>query len=222
MGTEDTRSSARSDSPEFDSDFFDELQWESSQRDPVPPQGKTVPIEGVLEGVLEGLFQGAPPGADGATEEGPPSQVNVAFTLGGSGCAFPAEYALEVGQIPKITPVPNVPCWLAGVANRRGDILSVVDLRAFLELSRDSRAADGQLIVARALNDDLNIGFIVDRVNGVTQLYPDRIASSKPVLDGRLTLFVSGVFSEGGRSLLALDIQKLLESPELRQFEAHQ
>ena len=220
MGPDDMRKSQRSDSSDFEGDLFDELQWESSRRDLVLSQGKTVPIEGVLED----LFQGAPAGADAAAaaEEGPPSQLNVAFTLGGSGCAFPAEYALEVGQIPKITPVPNVPSWLAGVANRRGDILSVVDLRAFLELKEDNRATEGQLIVARARNDDINIGFIVDKVNGVTHLYPDRIASPKLRLDGRLTQFVSGVFSEGGRSLLALDIQKLLQSPELRQFEAHQ
>ena len=218
MGPDDMRNSARSDSPEFDGDLFDELQWESSRRDPLSPQAKTVPIEVVVED----LFQGAPAGADAAAEEGPPSQLNVAFTLGGSGCAFPAEYALEVGQIPKITPVPNVPDWLAGVANRRGDILSVVDLRAFLGLNKDTRVAEGQLIVARARSEDLNIGFIVDKVNGVTHLYPDRIASPKLPLDARLTQFVSGVFSEGGRSLLALDIQKLLQSPELREFEAHQ
>jgi hypothetical protein len=146
MGPDDMRNSATSDSADFDGDLFDELQWESSRRDGVSPQGKTVPVEGVLED----LFQSAPAGADAAGEEGPPSQLNVAFTLGGSGCAFPAEYALEVGQIPKITPVPNVPDWLAGVANRRGDILSVVDLRAFLELNKANRSAEGQLIVARA------------------------------------------------------------------------
>jgi chemotaxis signal transduction protein len=218
MGPDDIRNSASSDSPDFDGDLFEELQWESSRRARVAAQGKTVPIEGVLED----LFQSAPAGADAAADEGPPSQLNVAFTLGGSGCAFPAEYALEVGQIPKITPVPNVPDWLAGVANRRGDILSVVDLRAFLELNKANRSAEGQLIVARSRNEDLNIGFIVDKVNGVTHLYPDRIASPKLTLHGRLTQFVSGVFSEGGRSLLALDIQKLLQSPELRQFEAHQ
>ncbi|HWX43247.1 MAG TPA: chemotaxis protein CheW [Blastocatellia bacterium] len=218
MGPDDIRNSASSDPPDFDGDLFEELQWESSRRDRVSAQGKTVPIEGVLEG----LFQSAAGGADAAADEGPPSQLNVAFTLGGSGCAFPAEYALEVGQIPKITPVPNVPDWLAGVANRRGDILSVVDLRAFLELNKANRSAEGQLIVARARNEDLNIGFIVDKVNGVTHLYPDRLAGPKIALYGRLTQFVSGVFSEGGRSLLALDIQKLLQSPELRQFEAHQ
>src|SRR5215469_692173 len=141
MGPDDMRNSAGSDTAEFDSDLFDELQRESGQRDPVSPQEKAVPIEGVLNYLL----QGARPGGDAAAEEGPPSQLNVAFSLGGSGCVFPAEYVLEVGQIPKITPVPNVPYWLAGVANRRGDIISVVDLRAFLELTNYNRGTDGQL-----------------------------------------------------------------------------
>ena len=48
----------------------------------------------------------------------------------------PIAQLLEVARPESITPIPKSPGWLLGVTNLRGDILSLVDLGAFLEGSR--------------------------------------------------------------------------------------
>ncbi|MFW5637374.1 MAG: chemotaxis protein CheW, partial [Thermodesulfobacteriota bacterium] len=42
--------------------------------------------------------------------------------------AVPLPKALEIGRQPVITPLPNLPGWVLGVSNIRGEIISMVDL----------------------------------------------------------------------------------------------
>ena len=42
--------------------------------------------------------------------------------------------ALEIGQKPDITPLPNLPDWVLGVSNIRGEIISIVDLKGFFKI----------------------------------------------------------------------------------------
>ncbi|MDH3349126.1 MAG: chemotaxis protein CheW, partial [Desulfobulbaceae bacterium] len=61
-------------------------------------------------------------------------QQFIIFTLAGTEYAVPASNVTEVGEMLQVTPLPNVPLWLKGVSNLRGDIISIVDLRSFLKL----------------------------------------------------------------------------------------
>jgi purine-binding chemotaxis protein CheW len=71
-----------------------------------------------------------------------PEEV-VVVRLGGSRYALPMSAVAEVGRPPGLTRVPGLPAWLAGVANWRGRVLAVVDLRPLLaagdELDRRAR-----------------------------------------------------------------------------------
>jgi purine-binding chemotaxis protein CheW len=61
-----------------------------------------------------------------------PEEV-VVVRLGGSRYALPMGSVAEVGRPPGLTRVPGLPAWLAGVANWRGRVLAVLDLRPLLE-----------------------------------------------------------------------------------------
>ena len=49
----------------------------------------------------------------------------------------------EVQREPPITRIPQVPCWVCGVTNLRGTIISVVDLRLRVGLNSPSALVDG-------------------------------------------------------------------------------
>ena len=63
-----------------------------------------------------------------------------------------------------VTPVPGAKDWVAGLANLRGQLLPIVDLRQFLGAgsSRNSRTA--RVLVAES--DELLVGIVVDEVFG--------------------------------------------------------
>jgi hypothetical protein len=56
---------------------------------------------------------------------------HVVFGLAGNTYAIPIDSVREIGRPPAMTSVPNVPDWVLGLVNVRGDIVSLVDLRDF-------------------------------------------------------------------------------------------
>ena len=59
--------------------------------------------------------------------------VGIAFRLGGEAFLLAREETREVmGYPPSVTRVPGARPWIRGLANVRGQLLPVIDLRAFL------------------------------------------------------------------------------------------
>ncbi len=156
----------------------------------------------------------------------------IVFTLAGVEYAASAANVREVGEIINLTPVPNVPSWLLGVTNLRGDILSVVDLRTFLGMeqsghvesviwSRSALGVVGEMLVAYSNRGDLPIatGLIVDEVNDIRHLNIGRISKSTAPLEDQIAAYLQGIYEEEGRTLIVLDFEKLLHSAEMKQFE---
>jgi purine-binding chemotaxis protein CheW len=74
----------------------------------------------------------------------------------------------EVGKAPAITRVPGLPVWLSGVANWRGRILPVLDLRPLLGAEAAALDAHGRLLVLTG--GGIAVGMLVDAVDGTTSL----------------------------------------------------
>lgn len=74
----------------------------------------------------------------------------------------------EVGRAPAVTRVPGLPAWMSGVANWRGRILPVLDLRPLLGADAAVLDAQGRLLVLT--DGGIAVGMIVDAVDGTTAL----------------------------------------------------
>lgn len=105
-----------------------------------------------------------------------PEEV-VVVRLGGSRYALPMSAVAEVGRPPGLTRVPGLPAWLAGVANWRGRVLPVLDLRPLLastsgaELDRRARL----VVLHRA---GVPVGLLTEGVEGTQVLESDRVEAS--------------------------------------------
>src|SRR4030095_6422769 len=77
-------------------------------------------------------------------------EQHVIFTLDGASYSLPIASVTEIGRPLAVTPLPNVPEWMVGVANLRGDIISVVDLRRFFGLGADEAPRGGRMLVVRS------------------------------------------------------------------------
>jgi chemotaxis signal transduction protein len=128
-------------------------------------------VEEVLgPGAMADLAPAEPVGAAG-------EEQHVIFTLAGTEYAVPIANVIEIGRPLVVTPVPNVPDWVLGVANLRGDILSLVDLRAFLGMEWIGYGQASRMLVAQARQEDMTTGLIVDRVSEIRYLPMDRIGA---------------------------------------------
>lgn len=147
------------------------------------------------------------------------AEPHIIFTLAGAHYAVPMANVLEIGRPAQFTPVPNVPDWVLGVANIRGDVISLVDLGRFFGLPRGGRFTDSRLLIVRSRSDEMATGLIVERVKGMRSLATDRLEATSPHVADRVVPYVRGVSEDGGRLLVFLDLDRLLLSAELRHCE---
>ncbi len=148
-----------------------------------------------------------------------PAVKHVLFMLNESHYAVPLANVLELQRLPHITLLPNVPDWLRGVMNLRGDVLSVVDLRSLLGLPVAESSVSQRLIVVRSTREEIATGWVVDRVLGIRGIADEELKPCSTLMTGPAASFLSGVVERDARLIAVLDVNRVLSSPEMRQFE---
>jgi chemotaxis signal transduction protein len=99
----------------------------------------------------------------------------VVLRLGSSRYAVPMADVAEVTAVPPVTRIPDAPAWLSGVANWRGRMLPVVDLRPLLGASLVPLASSARLVVLA--RDEVVAGVVAEAVPGV---YDGTLAEPEP------------------------------------------
>ena len=124
----------------------------------------------------------------------------------------PAVYALglasliEVSHWGTVTPLPNLPAWLLGVMNLRGDIFSVIDLRAFLGVTAPPVSRRARLVLVRAPQQALATALLVDQVREMCHL------TAAQILPGATPKapYLAGQAEYKGQTIQVLDVAQLL------------
>jgi purine-binding chemotaxis protein CheW len=142
----------------------------------------------------------------------------VLLSIASANYAVREVFVTELERVPKITPVPHVPAWVRGVTNLRGDILSVIDMRTYLGLEAPA-SHSARMLVVRLLNEDFATGLLVDGVDRIVSVPPDQITPPESSLEGPLAKFLTGMCVVEERLVAVLDLDQLLRSSEIRQFE---
>jgi len=106
--------------------------------------------------------------------EGPNEFVVV--RLGGSRYALRMESVAEVGRPPSLTRVPGLPGWLAGVANWRGRVLAVLDLRPLLAAPAAPFDKGARLVVLN--RGGVPVGLLTEGVQGTCLLDDEQLEPS--------------------------------------------
>jgi purine-binding chemotaxis protein CheW len=132
-------------------------------------------------------------------------QELVVVRLGGDRYALPMASVGEVGRPPSLTRVPGLPGWIAGVANWRGRVLAVLDLRPLLGAAPGELDRRGRVLVLSA--GGMRAGLLVEQVIGTVASAPAHV---EPVLaslrSGTATLLAGQLTdAEGPCGLLDVD-----------------
>lgn len=122
----------------------------------------------MTESQLAAAVEKAPDAGPESTSDASVSTDAIVVRLGTGKFAVELASVAEVGRAPAVTRVPGLPAWLAGVANWRGRILPVLDLRPLLGAEATALDAQGRLLVLTG--SDIAVGMLVDAVDGTTSL----------------------------------------------------
>ena len=125
------------------------------------------------------------------------------FHLGEEQYAIELRFLREVLPFPEITPVPCAAAYVAGITNVRGDVVTVLDLAALLNLPAGGAPSDRPFVLL-AESPHGPVGFLVDSVGSNRTIEVDRLNRSFSGRD-----FVLGI--EVGY-IIVLQIEQLLAS----------
>lgn len=132
----------------------------------------------------------------------------VLLRLGASRYAVAMADVAEVTAVPAVTRVPGAPGWLSGVANWRGRMLPVLDLRPLLGSATVPLASSARLVVLA--RDDVVAGVVAEAVPGVHDGELDELAPAPPTLGADAAALVLGQLSDGTGPVAVLDAGAVL------------
>src|SRR5678816_4760224 len=117
----------------------------------------------------------------------------VGFRIGSKRLASGFDEVVEIMPMPQVTPVPGAQPWLLGVANIRGNLLPIVDLKQFLEGERTVLHEGQRILLVRQPGGDVAV--LIDELYGQRSFTePQKIADAQvaedPLYQGRYTHFV--------------------------------
>ncbi|MBX3701162.1 MAG: chemotaxis protein CheW [Dokdonella sp.] len=124
----------------------------------------------------------------------------------------------EILTLPALTAVPGAKAWLLGIANVRGNLVPVVDLRE-LVLGVRSQASDStRVLVVRQIGG--SVGLLVDEVLGQRSFSEDQLAASVGEADENFGHFVGESVQLGDIQWGLFSMAALVRSPQFQQAAA--
>jgi len=122
---------------------------------------------------------------------------------------------MEILSLPPVTPVPGAQAWMLGVANVRGSLLPVVDLKQFLEGERTVMHEGQRVLIVRQSGG--NVAVLIDELFGQRTFNDSHRADMAGENDGRYGHFVSQVYRLADTSWGVFSMSTLTRTPEFRQ-----
>jgi twitching motility protein PilI len=149
----------------------------------------------------------------GAAEqvEAPGLWRGIAFRIGDRRLMSGIHEVNEILMMPAMTPVPGTKPWLLGVANIRGNLVAVVDLRNYLEGERTPIIDRSRLLLARQPGGA--VGLLVDEVLGQRNVTDENIPLDEGEDDERYARYIPRRYELDGRVWNVFSMTTLVKTP---------
>ncbi len=129
------------------------------------------------------------------------------------------DYGIEIARVQEIvgiqdiTPVPEMPDYIRGVINLRGNVINVVDIR--LRFGMEEKTYDERTCIIIIQVENVEVGVIVDNVNEVCVIPEEDIKKNSKLGKGEKGSFIKGLGKLDDKIKMILDVEKLLTEEEL-------
>ncbi|MEO5351647.1 MAG: chemotaxis protein CheW [Magnetococcus sp. XQGC-1] len=134
----------------------------------------------------------------------------VEFAINEERYAIELLHIREIFPLKELTEIPGVPTFIRGVVNVRGQIISVVDMRAFFDLPAKGVSEASRIIVLRS--PDMEYGILADAILGIRTIPEAATVPHLPTLTGIRQDFLKAITQD---QTVILDGKKLLSDPKM-------
>ena len=113
--------------------------------------------------------------------------------------------------VEQVTPVPNAPPFVDGVALSRGEVVPVMNLRARFGFERMERGLRSRLLVVGV--DGRRVGLLADEAREFVNIAAESIQPPNEAVTGLNGNYLDGIATLGGRIVMILNVRELIASP---------
>lgn len=147
----------------------------------------------------------------------------VGYRVGSRRLASGFDEVREILPLPQITPVPGAQPWMLGVANVRGNLLPIVDLKQFLQGERTVLHESQRVLLVRQAGGDVAV--LIDELFGQRsftepQLLDEEQVAQTELTQGRYAHFVDRAYRINEYEWGIFSLERLTRTPEFRQAAA--
>lgn len=139
----------------------------------------------------------------------------IGFQLGGEEYSIPILKVREIINVPGMTRLPQTPEYIEGVANLRGTVVPIVNIKKLVKLDGAPGGGDKVIVLS---NGKVTFGILVDGITGVIGIEDSSIEPPERILNGTCDWIV-GVAKYKKRLIVLLDTKKLLPADDLDMFD---
>ena len=134
----------------------------------------------------------------------------ISFRLASETYGIETKYIREVYPLKDFTPIPGTPSFVLGMANIRGRILSVIDLKKFFNLPEKGLGELNKIIIVR--NEIMEFGILANSIIGTASLNINDLQTSLPALSEKRNVYIKALTND--RTAL-LDMEKILNDQDI-------
>ncbi|MBS3781922.1 MAG: chemotaxis protein CheW [Candidatus Thermoplasmatota archaeon] len=133
----------------------------------------------------------------------------VVFRVGEDYLSCPIEQVREIIQLEGVTSVPSTPEKIRGIINRRGEIITVVDLPKILDLDIELNEKESQLMILF----DESIGVMASEVTEIPTVSTDEIEPPSEVLESPISeKYLEGIVKHDDKLVLLTDLIAMVKN----------
>lgn len=160
-----------------------------------------------------------------ARAHGLPQQIEVkatwegvGFRLADKGWVVPLDQVKEILTKVNISHIPGAKEWVRGVANVRGTLLPILDLKGFLLGSVTKMTRHSRILVMQ--HRGIVAGLLVEEVIGMSHFLEEEFSADTTGLDVPFRDMLTGQYRQRGETWGVFNINRLAELPEFMQVAA--
>ncbi|MFT5502358.1 MAG: twitching motility protein PilI [Gammaproteobacteria bacterium] len=138
--------------------------------------------------------------------------VGIGFRIGDRALLAKMDEISEILPPPPTIRVPGVRFWVKGLSNIRGNLLPILDMKAFLDGNITETKKESRILVID--KQGLRAGLIVDEVYGLRRFKPDELKTEESTLTGTIKNYLAGIFDDSIRRWDVFSVEKLVKSDQ--------
>ena len=141
----------------------------------------------------------------------------LSFKIGGEYYAANVSNVQNIIEYSEITKVPEMPKYMLGVINLRGQVLPVIDSRIKFVIENTEITTNTCILVmdVQIENEEVFVGALVDAVAEVLEIDDTEIKETPRIGTTIKNEYITGIYHDGEKFIMILEMNKVFANDEI-------